>query len=67
MPRCGYCDNDCSPTAKMCPQCGDDLGATESERPWDNQGQETIFDKAVKTTIVAIIIVFFFIVLLYGG
>ena len=25
MPKCNYCDNNLSPSAKVCPKCGDEL------------------------------------------
>ena len=66
MPRCGYCNNDCSPTAKVCPRCGDDLGA--SQRPWERMEKgETIFDKSVKYLIIGCMVIFFFITLALGG
>ncbi len=67
MPRCGFCDNECSPTAKMCPKCGDDLGEGERKRPWDNIPPESGIDRVAHKLIIAGIIVFFFIVLFNGG
>lgn len=65
MPKCGYCDNDCSPTAKVCPKCGDDLGAID--RPWkDFDGSETLFDKGLKIIMIGGAILFFFVTLLFA-